>query len=182
MEVSVPSCTGEKMPPRKKRNFYPFLIFIWLMGSTLCFPIEQRNQNSLEKAWEHLRQIGPVLIKEIRIQTRAPKEQVRKLEIIKIREALEKAGIDEAVRIEIVRKDGKLVANLGSYSPALRDRLGNIRFNSMPSILEVNIAKMEDPEPLPDDELRSCKLIFKDLKGKTKAEIHIRLNIVKNLA
>ena len=156
-------------------------ILALLVQAILCFSLEQGSQVTSEKAWKDLKRTGPVLIKEIRIQKRLPGERVRKVETTAIREALEKAGISEAVRVEIVRKNGALIANLGSYSPALGGPQKRAQFLSLPSILEIQAATMEDPEPLPDDELRSCRLIIKDTKGATRAEIPVRIKIVNGL-
>lgn len=153
-------------------------ILALLVEAILCFSLEQGIQISTERAWQNFKRTGPVLIKEIRIQKRIPGERVRKLETIAIREALEKAGIRETVRLEIVRKNGALIANLGSYSPAPGGPQDRVQFLALPSILDIQAATMEDPEPLPDDELRSCRLIIKDIKGTTRAEIPVRIKIV----
>src|SRR5512139_2168678 len=127
-------------------------ILALLSGAILCFSLEQGIQVSKERTWQNLKRTGPVLIREIRIQKKIPGERVRKLETIAIREALEKAGISETVRVEIVRKNGALIANLGSYSPAFGGPQKRVQFLSLPSILEIQAATMEDPEPLPEDE------------------------------
>ncbi len=103
-----------------------------------------------------------------------------------IREALEKAGIDETVSIE-VRANKKLVAKLGTYTPTvtMKDGKKTVSFNSIPPGLrtlksltwlpgEYNTNFTSASSDQRHFRPRRWKLYFKNKDNKTKAKLYVR--------
>lgn len=105
------------------------------------------------------------------------------VELSLIRDALEKAGVDETVTIE-VRYKAKLKEILGTYTPVVSEKDGEkkIEFSTMPvgkrvftnlsrvHLERVNLDYGESDAP---QLLRHLKIYFKNIKNKTKAKLNV---------
>lgn len=84
-----------------------------------------------------------------------------KLNMNHLKGLLEKAKIREHVSIIIQTKDGKLVADLGSYRPEIKRE---VSFSSMPGFIS-----WYNGYSLPRTENMEYSLLFKDINGQIKA-------------
>lgn len=126
------------------------------------------KQSSSNKRWSSFRSRG---IRTIKL-TRAPRTNTLKVHMKGIKMALERAGINEKVSIYLY-VGGKKIANLGSYSPNVKDDgehgdkvARKALFKSMPATKNVKLNKSQKAPAS-----GKVVLVFKNSKGANVAKL-----------